>query len=399
MNLFKLVNQLAAETDWEFFFDESVCLHSLDKFSACEACFGICPAGAIWPEKPPEFDQEACQHCRACLAVCPFGAYTYSGIDAVQALLNLLEQQKVATCDLFCQLNPNLDASCPGSEAGIRVPGCLAGMGTGGYLAVLSRGVKKAFVRTDACVGCPWGDLVSQIEQQVDQAQQWLAIWGRADDLVYPEPNLVEAREQWPVWNAGSPPRSRRDLFRLPKDNGEQEADIGLGEIHGHHLFRERLRVVKAVQQLSSQGAESMTETSLDGLSFAMLSVSEACTACGTCARACPTGALEFEITSDSYVLTLTPEACLGCDLCKHVCAPGAISLNHAPTFGEIFGTQSDILLQEGALTHCERCHAAFAAKPGQRLCPVCEFRHKNPFGTTLPPGLLHNLKKEKHPE
>jgi ferredoxin len=209
MNLLKLVDQLAAETDWDIYFDPSACQHSLDRFSTCEACYNVCPVGAITPGKPPAFDPAACHHCHACIATCPFGAYTYSGIDPIQALIKLLDQQKVATCELFCQLNPNLDASCTGSEAGIRVRGCLAGLGTGGYLAVLSQGVNKVFVRTDACEGCPWGGLIGQIEQQIAEARQWLAIWGRADDLMLAEPDPTEAQRQRPVWNAESPPRSR----------------------------------------------------------------------------------------------------------------------------------------------------------------------------------------------
>src|SRR5512140_3117491 len=37
-------------------FDGARCLHSLDRNSACEACFALCPADAITVGKPPVLD-------------------------------------------------------------------------------------------------------------------------------------------------------------------------------------------------------------------------------------------------------------------------------------------------------------------------------------------------------
>jgi hypothetical protein len=44
--------------------------------------------------------------------------------------------------------------------------------------------------------------------------------------------------------------------------------------------------------------------------------------------------------------------------------------------------------LQEGELTICGRCRARFATREGKNLCPTCEFRRKNPFGSLFPKGL-----------
>jgi len=46
------------------------------------------------------------------------------------------------------------------------------------------------------------------------------------------------------------------------------------------------------------------------------------CTACGTCAEACPFGAIQVDATAH-----VTFEKCMGCGVCEGQCAQGAISL------------------------------------------------------------------------
>jgi ferredoxin len=384
MKLLPLAQQLAEAIDTTIAFDEGRCLRTLDRFSECRDCFTICPAGAIEAGNPPTLDIDACFFCRACLPVCPIGAYTYTGIDAAKALVDCAGRMQARRFELFCQLNPNFDHGPLDIEAAIRVRGCLAGLGTGVYLALASQGPEKVLVRADACAGCTWQGLQPVIENQLHQAQTLLKQWGLDHVLAILSQVSVAERTPPSIWKAESPPLSRHSLLHLTTRESDEaeEQDAATGR------FRERVRVLRAVNQLSTLGGDAEAGVSppkLGGLGFATLAVSEACTACATCARVCPTEALVFSEKESEFQLTFTPRLCIGCDFCAHVCAPQAITFDHQPDFTAVFGGDIDLTVQQGDLAHCAKCKAPFAARTGSKLCPPCDFRRKNPFGYRPP--------------
>jgi ferredoxin len=142
--------------------------------------------------------------------------------------------------------------------------------------------------------------------------------------------------------------------------------------------------------QLAGQtGSASMTVApDWSGASWAMLTASAACTACGVCARACPTGALRFDRDASlRFALNFIPRSCVGCEACVHVCFPAALTVDHAPAFQPVFGDPAVYTLAAGELGECPRCHAPMAVRPGETLCSVCAHWQLNPFGSRLPPG------------
>ena len=56
-------------------------------------------------------------------------------------------------------------------------------------------------------------------------------------------------------------------------------------------LGRDRIRLLAAVSHLPDPQEEA--QIALDGFNFATLTISDLCTGCGTCGKACPTGALK----------------------------------------------------------------------------------------------------------
>lgn len=359
------------------------CLHVVDKFATCSACYDICPAAAILPGEPPTFVNESCQQCRACLPVCPVGAFTAD--DETQALLTYAERSSAKAVEVICGLNPQVEAGT--TATAVRVRGCLAGLGVGAYLALVGQGVAQIAVRLDACADCPWNQLQPQVEAQGQQAQALLALWGHEAAVTC----LYEAGDDFqkrPFHHAGSPPISRRNLFswrEAEKKAAEPDAPPS--------PFHERLRFLKAIKQLPVP-AKAGTTTSLAGLGFALMAVNDDCTACGICARVCPTEALQLKTEKSSYQLVFSPQICIACDKCSHVCAPQAITLTPDPSFEQVFASPVEQVMQQGQLTHCAKCNTLFAAKPDTRLCPVCEFRRQNPFGSTMPPAMMANHKK-----
>ncbi len=371
------------------------CLHSLDRASNCDSCFQICPAEAITPGKPPTLDTSKCEGCLACLVVCPVGAYNAD--DAVRPLLNAVAHLEDNTLELICAKNPQPEKGISESGIGIRVKGCLAGLGTGTYLALAALGLERVAARTEACSACEWANLRPQIDSQIERAARFLAGWNKGETLASSSSSdgLVERT----VWNAENPPLSRRDLFRMMARQGQ--VAMARAMENGEHSIgrrpgRDRMRVLGALTHLGAPQIELNVD--VNPLDFATLTISEACTACGACGRACPTEALKFEKSEDntSFALRFSARDCIGCDLCMHVCQPAALNVDHAPAFAQVFG-EEQTTLREGELVKCERCGSLMAKRGEARLCGLCEYRRAHPFGSVMPPGF--NGRQFKVPE
>ena len=386
MSLFSAAERFAAMDRSQVTLEPARCLHSQYQNSECEVCYNICPVNAITAGKPPSLNVEACQSCLACLPVCPVGAYHAD--DAVASLLNCVTRLETETVELLCEVHPHPETG--GAEStGIRVRGCLAGLGSGVYLLLASLGLKKIILRTDACQACRWAGLSAQIGSQVSLSSRFLAAWGETAsiDCMSGDGGMVER----PVWESNNPPLSRRDLFRMMARQGQIALARAAEEGHAgreRKVGRERLRTVSAVGNLTREHA--VPSSGCGEFGFASLKVSEACTACGACANACPTGALHFEITNvnKNFSLTFSAPDCIGCDICANVCAPAAISMEHNPAFKDVFVSGKPELVQVGDLVRCVQCNTLMAARPDVKLCPLCQYRRKNPFGSSLPPGM-----------
>jgi ferredoxin len=230
---------------------------------------------------------------------------------------------------------------------------------------------------------------MAHIRSQIAHAEHLLSVWGTADILE----TVTESSndKERPLWDAENPPLTRRDLFRLAAWQGQMAVARAMSVDHlpgKSQPGRDHQRIASAIQHLM-EASQPNSDLSLVGVGFASLSVSEECTACNACTRACPTAALTLEMNEDEshYWLKFTPTNCIGCEVCVHVCVPQALVVEHAPTLTQVFASKEAHLLSDGELARCEKCNASFAAHAGVRLCPTCEHRRRNPFGSKIPPG------------
>jgi formate hydrogenlyase subunit 6/NADH:ubiquinone oxidoreductase subunit I len=152
---------------------------------------------------------------------------------------------------------------------------------------------------------------------------------------------------------------------------------------------RDRMRLLSAFAHLPALPIQSPANA--DGFNFATLEISELCTACGTCAKACPTEALKFEKNESemTFSLTFSARRCIGCDLCDHVCIPDAIHIDHKPKFEQVFGVEEPVIAGSGPLIRCERCRTLMAKREDVRFCPLCEYRRTHAFGSMLPKKVI----------
>ena len=328
MSLLNLVNGIAGMDASAVTYDQEYCLHAHDKASACEACFEICPVQAIQPGQPPHLDAEKCQGCLACLPVCPTGAYRAD--DLVKNILSCVARQEITQVDLVCSLNPQAELGLVG-HSGIQVHGCLAGLGAGTLTGLAALGCEQIDLRMEACAECPWSSLAAQIEAQAAEAQQLLAHWGKSQTV-----RLVKSLEKpqaRKLFSAKDPPISRRDLFHMTVQGRAALArSIENGEVSDERQpGRNRIRQLAAAQVMGE--AIQMDQSLPEGGNFAALFASQACTACGVCERACPTGSLilRADEAKTRFQLVFYAQYCVACGYCLRACAPNALTMEGQP--------------------------------------------------------------------
>lgn len=390
MNLLSVSDKLANLEHSSIQFAALSCLNNDMQFLICQQCQSICPNNAIVPGNPTIFKKDNCTSCQACLPSCPTGAFQAD--DDVSNLLNCVTRIEGKSIELLCERHPNPESGLNPETTGLRVRGCLAGLGSGALLALAAMGLEQVTLRTDSCHQCNWQDLSKTVHRQTEMADAFLSGW--KDTLIVRCVDSIEEPVERPFMDVKNPPLSRRDLFRMIGRQGQAAVARAMESsraANGHRLGRDRLRILAAITHLPKP--DFPDQVCLDGLDFAVLSINDTCTACGTCARACSTDALSFNLVEDGkkYELRFNPRNCTGCEICTHVCTSASITVDHHPAYGQVFGEEA-VLLSGGELVKCDRCGTRTAKRDGASLCPICEYRRENPFGSKLPPGIRKNL-------
>lgn len=390
MNLLSISEKLFQPANASIRLDAERCLHAFDRFADCQACVEICPEQAFTFGPPPLMKESNCSDCRACLPACPVDAF--EGKDSVSDLMQWAPQLQDETVEILCQRHPRPGTGPAANHVGLQIQGCLAGLGTGALVEAGRAGFGQIILRLDACEKCPWRQLEPVIKRQLWSANDLLTLWPPSPTIEYWEevPRLDKDR---PHWTAESPPLSRRGLFRRMRDRGRSslaEAFIDATEEttdRSRRAGRDHQRLARMLAHRPS--ASALHQPVPPDPPLAAVRVTLDCSACGACARICPTGALEFfqDREKSTFELTLTTPFCIGCRACVHACPAVAVEVISQPALDQVLNPGLRSILLQGKLQICERCGAPFAASPKIDLCPVCSARRENPFG---PPGVKH---------
>lgn len=410
--------------------DAQRCARVFDKHAACQQCAQLCPTSAIQLNDPISLDAKKCIACGACLNICPTGAF--AGDDGVAKLLAFVSRSpKGQTVDLVCRTHPTAETSLSNADVAIRMNNCLAVLGPSAYASALMAGCSRVTVRLEVCSKCPLNQLAKHIKQTVLAAQQIIGD-DSGDQIAFIESvdatKDVKLSVTAQVIKVKQPPISRRDFLRslLPREPQAEAAVEKLSTENNQLTYsaipvrrvslsrreliaslatkRSRRSLPSSViehkeQTLSKQ--PSLERQRLIGMlqgspqlwdqpmplqiGAARILADERCTACGVCARVCPTNALEFTLDAhDVFQLRFSAGRCMDCGVCIQLCEPNALQRGSLHTLRDLVEPEK-VTLITSTLRACSKCGANFASNDSAALCPVCEFRRKNPFGSRLP--------------
>jgi ferredoxin len=338
----------------------AACLNAKHKDRHCDLCLA-CPTDAIRLNgAQAELDAARCVECGLCAAVCPTGVFTTNGASD-DAILNAAAS--FANIEFACPQTKQGDAARAPNIEGVQSIVCLARLSPE-FLAALATEHNSVWLNDLPCAERPIGARAHrQILAARDATNRLLAVWNRSNAVhCYTDPGteLGESRRV-PRLSNEKKPMSRRDFFLFFSRNSDSNPPSS------NIVSRDRL-LARALTKLGAPQTEFVASER-----FATIRVAEACTACGLCAKICPTHAVQFRTDAGSFLLAVNPRDCLGgaCGLCKLICPVGVTTLTPGVARDALMANEPQTL-RDGALTVCGRCYTPFAMEPGQLVCPMC---------------------------
>ena len=315
----------------------------------CERCVEACPEGALHlqvdsPGAPPVLDVSRCQACSGCLDACPSGALSLYGHDPtvlaqqLRALLLAEDGAPAPALVISCQ-----STSEPLHRLGERdgLPGwlaleltCLGAVGSAWHLAALAAGAST--VQILPCARCR--DRHS-LTEGVEFTRDLLTALGDPDAsrrvgvLPAREPQLRRALS---ASGGQTPIVSGTAAGRIPEPgNIRTPAQVAAWAISE---LRSALRAAQPEMTTSLAPSRDRDAPAYDrealprvvlgqGAPLGVHRAAGGCTACGVCARTCPTRALSLSTGKGITSLVLDPAACTGCGVCVQTCPEGVLDV------------------------------------------------------------------------
>ncbi|WP_165372924.1 ATP-binding protein [Pengzhenrongella frigida] len=312
-----------------------------------------------------------------------------SGLAGVQRWLS--HQAEEVALELVCAEHPGPVRGIPGRTV-VRLSGCARELASHELVELLGLGARQVAVRLDGC---------AEIDDAAAHLAPIVALLraGLVDRLTI---EGVPPRSPLPDGGAGSTPepvapgdrgpRRRRAVLEAAAMPVSRRRLLGLGGPAGRELpppsAEPHDRLVAAVRALVVPTAALAALASPTPHL-----VASGCTACGVCVQACPTDALSLRHGAGGENLSIStllhrPAVCNGCALCVDLCPVDVLLVaDRWPWSRLLSDDEHPVVTVTTAL--CARCSTSFPVASGEKLCPVCTYRRRNPFGSTLPPGAV----------
>lgn len=364
------------------------CLNLRHNRAGCMRCADGCPTGAIRLENgAPTLDEATCVRCGLCVSICPTDVYTQPN-SPEDRLAQVVAQVNVPVLALTCALHTEPGRSLAPGELVVQHQRCLAALGPAQLLALSDHGRRTLWLDDAPCAACVIGAARSHLAQVVNETNAWLGMGEQAaavhlaTDACEPRNHLLARR---PVLDGSQPKVSRRGLLgalraatrqatritERPNDAPASEASSVYQRLP-QRTPASRVDLLAQLAHLNLLGAEQIATTPLP---VAAVQVDEsACSACGLCARFCPTGALHFDVEDDRFALVFQAAVCVDCAICVLACPEQAIHLGDTLCPSALAAGYTETLVA-GALTPCGECGAPTAyavSDDGGARCYAC---------------------------
>lgn len=361
------------------------CLNARFRAVGCTRCAEACPAeGAIvMADGQPTLHRQACVQCGLCLHHCPTGAYSQPGALA-DKLVKTVAALPAGAVDLICPYHAS--PACGPAPQAVHVKRCLAALSPATLLELATQ-EREIWLDDTHCSGCPLRKIHSVLVETVAEANGWAGLLDQAVParLRTGQSEPISPIDR-PVYEADRPPLSRRSLFGSFKKAGQEQAaakeTVGLvkggkatpvSERLPQFLPYQRVRVLQIFEekspnlQLAGPASPTPPTAPLPILDVAVDPTR--CTACGLCARFCPSGALKYMSVDEEFALVFQPKLCLGqvCDICVLACPERAVVTQPAVVSAALLAKKPLIV---GALAKCQKCGEPIAK--GSDLPTTC---------------------------
>jgi len=355
------------------------CLNSRHKEAGCRRCVDACPTAALSLNEVTGptagttdvivLDMEQCVGCGLCLRICPTNVFQQRSSPETKLLDTFRSFRSSEPVELTCPQNEQPHLSRVANATVVQAPRCLSALSVPLLLALQKR-VSALWLNDAVCESCPIGRTQPYIADSAIATNMLLDAFGRPATLHSHthESDALGPPAERPVLSGEEPVYSRRDFFgslgRLtrqaavtvlsesltpPEPDGPRPVDQRLP----HQLPENRRQLLTALQAL---GVPTATELDLHKISTAKVAIAgDKCSACGLCARFCPTGALEFLSDEAHFVINFLPAACVDCGICDLICPDDAVSFAYQDSIAPMIESEPGHLLA-GNLVPCARC-------------------------------------------
>lgn len=353
------------------------CLNSVYRQANCARCVDACPVAAIQlDDTSVTLDHTSCLRCGVCRLACPVAVFvetTTPETRLVEAAHDGNDTSLELACPWVTDVNtkgePILKSRLPRVTC-LATARCLGAFSPADLLELTCLGERKIWLHDAACPDCPLSRTQDRLLASADEANAWLAGYGQPPSVcTYSQ--SAEALDNKPAPRPVSPvpAENTRRAFLRRVTGVEAVSQTRLAE---PHYERERI-----LSKLARMEQPSYLRTSKLPLANVQINPKR-CSACGLCAKCCPTGTLKFATDKDTFTLAFSARTCVDCGLCAMTCPDAAISYGDSLAGSLLFDRQPTRLVA-GELVHCVTCNAPVAHTSSNRQCFICRRRGSRP--------------------